>query len=256
MVTACDAWRQAPRYDWSVCSGGRADRLDPVLPRRDFVLAGLAAVALQRVAAVGAAAVVIEDWSRQPLGAHGVPQGWTSYETPGGHPKYDFTIVEDAGHRALELKSEDDHSTIAKELDVDLAATPVLEWAWRVISLPAGADLTQRATSDVTGHIFIVWPRFPAMLRSRLIGYIWDARLPVGSVITSQKTSTVHFVVARSGPRGLGEWSIEHHDVAADYKRIFGEAPPKPGGVALSIDTNDTRASAAARFGRITLQSR
>ncbi|HUK64537.1 MAG TPA: DUF3047 domain-containing protein, partial [Dongiaceae bacterium] len=103
---------------------------------------------------------------------------------------------------------------------------------------------------------FVVWPRFPAMLRSRLIGYVWDPRLPVGSLIGSSKTSTVHFVVARSGPRGLGEWSVERQDVAADHKRIYGEAPPKPGAIALSIDTNDTRASAAARFGRITLQAR
>ena len=223
---------------------------------RRFLLTGLVAASLWPRLAVGAGPVVVEDWSSQPLGAHGVPQGWKSYETPGGHPRYDFTIVEDGGHRALELKSEDEHSTIAKELDVDLAATPVLEWAWRVISHPAGADLTKRATSDATGHIFIVWPRFPAMLRSRLIGYIWDPVIPAGSIVKSQKTGAVSFVVARSGPQGLGEWSIERHDVAADYRRVYGEAPPKPGAVALSIDTNDTRASAAARFGRIALVSR
>ena len=89
--------------------------------------------------------------------------------------------MEDGGHRALELKSDDDHSTIAKEVDVDLGVTPILEWAWRAIAHPAGADLTKKATSDVTGHIFVVWPRFPAMLRSQLIGYIWDPLLPAGS---------------------------------------------------------------------------
>src|SRR4029453_13372461 len=88
---------------------------------------------------------------------------------------------------------------------------------------PGGADLTKKAPSDVTGHIFVVWPRFPAMLRSRLIGYIWDPMLPVGSIVKSQKTGTVNFVVARSGPKGFGEWSIERHDVAADYRRIYGE---------------------------------
>jgi hypothetical protein len=220
------------------------------------VLSGLATAALWPRLAVGAGPVLVEDWSSQPLGARGVPLGWQSYETPGGHPRYDFTIVDDAGHRALELKSTDEHSTIAKEIDVDLSATPVLEWAWRVVSHPAGADLTKRATSDTTGHIFVVWPRFPAMLRSRLIGYIWDPSQPVGSIIKSQKTGTVSFVVARSGATGLGEWSIERHDVAADYRRVYGEAPPKPGAVALSIDTNDTHASAVTRFGRIALLTR
>jgi hypothetical protein len=226
------------------------------MSRRRFVVTGLTAAALRPRLALGAGPVLVEDWSAQPPGAHGVPEGWRSYETPGGHPRYDFTIVDDGGHRALELKSTDDHSTIAKEVDVDLGATPVLEWAWKVLVQPAGADLTKRATSDASGHIFVVWPRFPAMLRSRLVGYVWDPKIPAGSVVKSAKTSLVAFVVARSGARGLGEWSVERHDVAADYRRIYGEPAPKPGAVALSIDTNDTRASGAARFGRIAFLAR
>jgi hypothetical protein len=226
------------------------------MSRRRVVLMSLGAAALRPRLALGAAASLGEDWSGHTLGAHGVPQGWRSYETPGGHPRYDFTVVDDGGRRALELKSESEHSTIAKEIDVDLTATPVLEWAWRIVSHPAGADLTKRSTSDATGHIYVVWPRFPAMLRSRLVGYVWDPSIPVGTLVKSQKTGTVTFVVARSGSPGFGEWSIERHDVAADYRRIHGETAPKPGAVALSIDTNDTRATAAARFGRIAFRER
>ena len=134
--------------------------------------------------------------------------------------------------------------------------TPVLEWAWKVIAQPAGTDLTTWAGSDASGPIFVVWPRFPAMLRSRLVGYVWDPAIPAGSVVTSAKTRLVTFVVARSGSRGLGEWSLERHDVTADYRRIYGEPAPKPGAVALSIDTNDTRATAVARFGRIAFLGR
>jgi DUF3047 family protein len=227
-----------------------------VISRRRLLATLAAASVLGPRAARGAGAVLVEDWHAHPPGAHGVPAGWRSYETPGGHPHYDFTIVEDGGRRTLELKSTDDHSTIAREIDVDLTATPVLEWAWRIVLQPAGADLTRRATSDASGHIFVVWPRFPAMLRSRLVGYVWDPVIPPETIVRSAKTSLVSFVVARSGARGLGEWSIERHDVAADYRRVYGEAPPRPGAVALSIDTNDTRASAVARFGRIAFLPR
>jgi len=229
---------------------------DRPVSRRTLLAAGVAAAALRSRVALGAAAILVEDWSGQALGAQGVPGGWRSYETPGGHPHYDFTIVEDGGRRALELKSTDDHSTIAREVNVDLAATPVLEWAWRIVTQPAGADLTRRATSDASGHIFVVWPRFPAMLRSRLVGYVWDPVIAPGTIVGSAKTSLVSFVVARSGPRGLGEWSVERHDVAADYQRVYGEPAPRPGAVALSIDTNDTRASAEAHFGRIAFRGR
>jgi Protein of unknown function (DUF3047) len=217
---------------------------------------GAAAAALRSRSTFWAGPVLIEDWSTQPIGARGIPQGWRSYETPGGHPRYDFTIVEDAGRRAIELRSVDEHSTIAREVSVDLGVTPMLEWSWRVLTQPAGADLRTWAGSDASGHIFVVWPRFPALLRTRLIGYVWDPALPVGSAVVSAKTRLVNFVVARSGGRGLGDWSTERHDVVADYRRIYGDAPPRPGAIALSIDTNDTRAPAAARFGRIAFLPR
>jgi Protein of unknown function (DUF3047) len=226
------------------------------LARRTF-LQGAGAVLLTRGRAWGAGShVPVEDWSAAPVGSKGVPTGWQKYETPGGHPAYDLTVVEDAGRRSLHMKSAGEHSTIAKEVRADLAATPILAWQWRVISLPQGANLRNRATSDATGHILAVWPRFPAFARSRLVGYVWDPALPVGTVIPSRKTAAVTFIVVRRGEPGLGQWLDERRDVADDYRNLFGEAPPLLPVLALSIDTNDTRSPAESLFGRIELRSR
>src|SRR6185295_4009011 len=127
---------------------------------------GLALVSL-----ASAAKAVIEDWRGQAPGGRGIPSGWTAYATLGGHPAYDFVITEDEGRRALRVASHDEHSTIAKELHIDLEATPILEWSWKVLEVPAGADVRQRGTSDLTGYLVVVWPRFPEFLRSRLIAY-------------------------------------------------------------------------------------
>ena len=233
--------------------------MTPHQPSRRAVLQATGALQLagsSRAWATGAH-VSVEDWSRAPIGSKGVPPGWQKHEPPGGHPACDFTVVEDAGRRALSMKSAGEHSTIAKEVQADLAATPILAWQWRVLSLPPRADLWNRATSDATGHIFAVWPRFPAFVRSRLIGYVWDPAQPIGTVIPSRKTGTVTFIVARRGEAGLGQWHVERRDVADDYRTVFGEAPPPllPA-LALSIDTNDTGSPAEAMFGRIELQSR
>lgn len=225
--------------------------------RRTFVLAALGGLlGGGRSRAWGQAGPLapdplVEDWRAMPRGSRGVPPGWRKYETPGGRPAYDFTVVEDAGRRALELKSAADHSTIAKEVHVALEATPLVEWEWKVLSLPRGADLRERATSDATGHFFVIWPRFPGLLRSRLIGYVWDRTLPIGTIVKSTKTSTVTFIVVRRGEDALGHWLPERRNVVDDHRRVFGEAPDAPQAVALSIDTNDTGSTAAARFGRI-----
>jgi hypothetical protein len=233
------------------------DRTTQALSRRAFLQVTAAALLNRSGRAWSAdARLPVEDWHGTLVGSTGVPAGWQKYETPGGHPAYDFTVVEDAGRRALHMKSAGEHSTIAREVQADLTALPVLAWQWRVLRLPQGADLRNRATSDVTGYILAVWPRFPAFARSRLIGYVWDPTLPVGTVIPSRKTGTVTFIVARRGEPGLGQWIDERRDVADDYRKVFGEAPPPLPVLALSIDTNDTRSPAEAMFGRIELQPR
>ncbi len=195
--------------------------------------------------------VSVEDWSQQAVGAQGIPLGWTRYETIGGRPAYDFAVVEDEGRRALLLKSRNEHSTIAKEVRVDLRITPILEWTWKAVRLPAGADIRAKDTSDLTAHIYVIWPRFPAMLRARLIGYVWDTSAPAQTIEKSRKTGTVHFFVLQSGPAQLNQWLTERRNVFEDYRKVFGEDPEGPRAIALSIDTNDTRSVAEALIGRI-----
>jgi len=226
-----------------------------VLSRRQVLAAAAGSLAGGRHVAA-ADRRVVENWQQAPVGHQGIPPGWKAYETPGGHPRYDFTVVEDAGHRALRMRSDNEHSTIAHELDVDLTSTPVLSWWWKIVSFPAGADLRERATSDATGHLFVIWPRFPEMLRSRIIGYVWEPRAPADAIFASKKTGTLTYVVLRSGREGLGAWVEERRDVAADYRRIHGGAPSNPPVLALSIDTNDTRAKAESLFGSIAFQGR
>jgi hypothetical protein len=94
------------------------------------------------------------------------------------------------------------------------------------------------------------------MLRSRLIGYVWEPKAPADAIFTSKKTGTVTYVVLRSAREGVGAWVEERRDVAADYRKVYGAEAPSPPALALSIDTNDTRSRAESLFGAIAFQSR
>jgi len=196
----------------------------------------------------------VETWTSQPLHSHGVPRGWRPYETPGGHAAYDFTLVEDDGRRALRLRSRGDHSTIARKVRIDLAATPILQWSWKLLQLPERADLRRWETSDAAPHLFAIWPRRPEIIRSRLIGYVWDPALPVGTVQKSQKTGTVTFMVVRSTTTQLGQWLTERRNIAEDFRSIYGEDAESPAAIALSVDTNDTRSKSEGLVGEIVFR--
>jgi hypothetical protein len=202
-------------------------------------------------AAWAADQVVIEDWSKYPVGTHGIPPGWEGQKW--GSPAYDLTIVENDGHKVLHLASKSEGSTISKDIKgkVDLKETPILEWRWRVVRLPANGDSRKKETDDQAAQVYVGWPRFPEAVRSRIIGYVWDTSAPVGTIVKSEKTGTVTYVVVRSGTADLGKWITEQRNVAEDYRKIYGEAPDNPGGVSLAIDSNDTRSSAESFLGPI-----
>ena len=231
------------------------------LTRRTFVAAaGVTAASMllsvtPRVAAT-AESTVVEDWRQRSPGARGIPSGWEAYSTPGGRPAYDFTVVTVDGRRALHLKSHGDRSTIARTVRVDLTSTPILEWSWKTVRLPDGADVRRAATSDLSAHLLVVWPRPPRLIRSRILAYAWDSTAPANTIERSQKTSTVTFVIVRSGSADLARWLTERRDVRADYRSVYGEEPEPVQAVALSIDTNDTRAPAEAFIGAISFQPR
>ena len=214
----------------------------------------LVALSLLALATLAGSAdrAIVEDWSRQTPGRRGIPDGWQGQRW--GNPTYDFTVVEVDGRRALHLRSRSESSTIARDLRgaVDLEDTPILEWSWKAVTLPRGGDSRRKATDDQAAQIYVAWERFPAAVRSRIIGYVWDTTAPVGTVARSEKTGTVTYIIVRSGPEGLGTWFTERRNVAEDFRRIYGEAPGSPDAVSISIDTNDTSSTAESFMGPIS----
>jgi hypothetical protein len=199
---------------------------------------------------------LVEDWTSQPVGATGLPAGWQPQNW--GSPHYDkLTIIDDDGRRALSMKSANDASTINKDIrgKVHLKETPLLEWQWKVRVVPTGANSCKKATDDQAAQVYVVWPRFPEAVRSRIIGYVWDTTQPVGTVCKSEKAGTVTYVVLRSGTAELNKWITERRDVVADFKRIYGETPDDPAVLSVASDSNDTSTSSEAMIGSIRFKS-
>ena len=216
----------------------------------------LALTVLLAIAATAwAAEVVIENWKEHPIGSRDIPKGWK--EQSWGRPNYElFSIAED-GIRALHLKSRGDSSSIAKEITgtVNLKVTPILEWSWKMVELPRGGDSRRAATDDQAGQLYVIWRRFPEMIRSRVIGYIWDTTAPAGEIVKSQKAGTVTYVIVRSGPAEVGKWIAERRNVVDDFTKIYGEAPDNPNAIAVAIDSDDTNSQAESYMGPILFRS-
>ena len=134
---------------------------------------------------------------------------------------------------------------------VGLAGAPDSNDAQIFTILPKNGDCRKKSADDQAAQLYVVWTRFPEAMRSQIIGYIWDTTAPAGTIVSSEKTSTVTYVVMRSGTADLGKWITERRNVADDYKKIYGGQPDGPGIISIAIDSDDTVSSAESFFGPI-----
>jgi hypothetical protein len=85
--------------------------------------------------------------------------------------------------------------------------------------------------------------------------YVWAAKSPIETIITSPRTSRVKMIVVNSGSKELGVWQKHHRDLEKDYEAAFSEKPGKIIGLGLLTDTDNTRTQVKAIYGDIELKN-
>lgn len=171
------------------------------------------------------------------------------------------------GIAAVEAQAVKSMALLARPLDIDLAATPVLCWRWRVDAPLKNADMTTRGGDDYAARVYLSFAVAEATLdlgtrmglalvRSlrggeipdAAVNYLWDNRHPVGTWQANAYTDRARMLVLRSGAAQAGHWVDERRDVGADFHAAFGHAPLRLTGLAIASDTDNTGETARAGF--------
>ena len=180
-----------------------------------------------------------------PDGGSGIPREWVLKEFAGSAK---IKVEKVGSHFAVRLTSDKASFSLHKDVTVDVTQYAYLSWAWRVDRLPPSGDARQKETDDQAAQLYVIFPRFPALVRSQIIGYIWDSKAPAGTVLTSPSNPMAKIIVLRSGPGQLGQWTVETRNVLEDFKQVFGGVPPNVGRVSLLINSQHTKSTAESWF--------
>jgi hypothetical protein len=134
---------------------------------------------------------------------------------------------------AIRIAAEGASAGLGRWMDVDTAVCPMVEWTWRVDSLPETADLASRDAEDVAASVLFVFGDPGSLTLPRpvpTLRYAWAtaAHAPETVIDSPYYSGTLRTLVVRSGPEGLGRVVTERRDLAADYARAFGASPPEP----------------------------
>jgi DUF3047 family protein len=178
----------------------------------------------------------------------GIPDEWRLKAT---HGMPDVQAVDDGDGRVLRLRSRKTSFALERELDVDLAATPVLTWRWKVVELPAGGDFRHLTSDDQAAQLMV------GFSDRRVVSYIWDSTAPQGTLESASRIPFLHIqsMVVRSGPAELNRWLTETRNVAEDYQRAYGKPATRVRGLRLQINSQHTGTSAESYFGDISFRN-
>lgn len=158
-----------------------------------------------------------------------------------------YKVVEEPGLRFLSAASKGLGIQAARQFEWDLAAYPWLGWSWRPREFPKGADERDSATNDSVLAVYMLVP-YSRIAGPKAMKYVWSEKVPVGTHLNSNYGLT-QVLVLRSGLAGKDEWTEQKVNVLADYTKYFGESdPPKPAGIAVLTDSDDTKSSAQGDY--------
>ena len=212
-----------------------------VAPRTLIALALLLLALACPLPAAAEECVVIDDFSKGKVGEF--PPGWKLRKDSG---RGVYSVQVQGKLHVLHAASRGIGIQAAKEFEWDLSAYPILAWSWRPVEFPKGSDERNAKTNDSALTVYAVFPHTQWSVKS--LKYIWSAVVPVGTRLTSSKGLT-KVRVLRSGTSGSGEWTEERVNVLDDFKALFdAKEVPKPAGIAVLTDSDDTGSSAQGDY--------
>ena len=196
---------------------------------------------------------------------------WQHYKLPGKQATQ-FEYARKDGRDTLAVKAESSASMLRRKVRMLPAELGNVRFSWKVPELIAHADMATRDADDSPVRVILAFEGDRARLSAKnsmlselalaLTGeempyatlmYVWCNKREPGSVITSARTDRVRTIVVESGPKKLDQWLDYERNINADFQRAFGEAPGALVGIAIMTDSDNTRSTARAWYGPVSL---
>jgi hypothetical protein len=168
-----------------------------------------------------------------------------------------FAVVEDNGELVLRADSDGAASALWRALTITSLEAGQLSWRWKIAGTVEGLHRErEKDGDDYAARVFVVFDGDLTDRDTRALCYVWATHEPIGSVFPSPYVPTVATFVLESGNSRAGQWIGAERDVMADYEAVFGGQPERITGVALMVDTDNTRSRLTTYFDDLVLRYR
>jgi hypothetical protein len=175
-------------------------------------------------------------------GDHQVPSPWKVMVNTGTpHIRIISTIDEPSGP-FLFLRAADASFSVNREVTVDVRRFRHLKWRWKADELPVDGDVRTKRNDQVL-QVFLIFDGSNFWGR-KVLSYVWDSTAPIGteadeSVKVGWMGADIKVLVVTTGEH-RDQWVTISRDVVADFRELFGKAPPRVKAVRIQSNSQHT----------------
>lgn len=199
------------------------------------------------------------------------PAGWHPYVLRRDLPRTRYELVRDGQQQVLRARAR--RSATGLHCAVQPTAAGRVRFSWKVRETAPFASIDAAERDDCPARVIVAFDgdqqRLP--LRDRLLFdqielftgqrlpfamlmYVWGGPdNPVESLHRNHRTARIQYLAVESGPARAGQWLHYERDLAADYRRAFGEAAGPVISVGVLTDADAMKLDLEAWYGDIQL---
>ncbi len=200
-------------------------------------------------------------------GTGDIPAPWSVIQLNSKVPATQYRLHVWDGIPAIRADAKASMALMARPVTVDLQATPVLCWRWRIGGVVKSVDLATKQGDDYAARVYVTFSLPASALsfgtRTKLgiaraiygdqvpdaaVNYVWDNRHPVGTRASNAYTDRAQMIVQHSGNQDANRWVEERANVLRDVQTAFGTAQAQVTLLAVASDTDNTGETAHAGF--------
>ena len=169
----------------------------------------------------------------------------------GAKNKTIYSVGSNENGNFLKAIADNAASGLGKEINIDLNKTPFINITWKIEKDLQGIKENTKKGHDFAARVFVIKKTGATPLSNRAINYVFSSNSEVGLNSPSPYTKKSIDNVLATTKENLNEWITVKANVKEDFKRFHNLNVNQLDGLAIMVDTDNSKMKAISYFQNI-----
>ena len=162
-----------------------------------------------------------------------------------------YSVGSNENGNFLKAIADNAASGLGKEINIDLNKTPFINITWKIEKDLQGIKENTKKGHDFAARVFVIKKTGATPLSNRAINYVFSSNSEVGLNSPSPYTKKSIDNVLATTKENLNKWVTVKANVKEDFKRFHNLNVNQLDGLAIMVDTDNSKMKAISYFQNI-----